>query len=390
MRTTVFRMETAKLAGRAAVLFALAGLASSHAAELEWGKPVEKVALSGDLRVRQENIVKSAPGQADRGRQRFRLRLGADLSLPREFSVGFRLASGTGEAVSANQSFDNFSSQKQIWIDRAFLEWKPLPEVRLAGGRMANPLWTVYSSDVVWDEEFNPEGFGQRVTHRVGAWTWFANSLQMAVDEDAGSQEDPWVFAGQAGAEAPLPGGSRLRAAAALYEWVNESARTRVPAADFGQTARNEGNRRVFFSSGALLNEFQVAELTGEWSAAAFGVPVAVQGTYAQNRRSRLWRREDTGYQVGAILGKAKARNTGELAYFYKSVETDATVADMADSDFGDGGTNRRGSILWAAYNPEEWLQVKIKYSATRVLNSALPPGPDDVDRLQADVFVRF
>lgn len=48
------------------------------------------------------------------------------------------------------------------------------------------------------------------------------------------------------------------------------------------------------------------------------------------------------GYQAGVIVGKASDPQSWEAAYFYKLVETDATVADLADSDFGNGGTNRK------------------------------------------------
>ena len=59
------------------------------------------------------------------------------------------------------------------------------------------------------------------------------------------------------------------------------------------------------------------------------------------------------------IVGQAKEKNSFEAAYFYKRSETDSTVSDVVDSDFGDGGTNRKGHIVWVAYNPQEFLQFK-------------------------------
>lgn len=74
----------------------------------------------------------------------------------------------------------------------------------------------------------------------------------------------------------------------------------------------------------------------------------------------------------------------------FKRVETDATVADVADSDFGDGGTNRQGHLGWVAYNPSEWLQVKGKYFTTKVINESLAPTVDNINRLQLDCSVKF
>ncbi len=94
----------------------------------------------------------------------------------------------------------------------------------------------------------------------------------------------------------------------------------------------------------------------------------------------------NVGYHVGATLGKASDPHTWELAYFYRVVETDATLADMADSDFGDGGTNRRGHVAWLAYNPAKYLQMKAKAFVTHS-DGALK---DDITKLQADVIVKF
>lgn len=182
------------------------GLAlGANATEIELSKVVEKVKVSGDLRMRQELFKKGTKGQTDRSRQRFRLRVGAELPFPNAVTAKIRFASGTGEQVSTNQSFDNLSAQKEFWIDRAFLEWGPLSFLKLSGGQMANPLWTVYSSDIVWDDDFNPEGFGEQLKFSLfGRGRFFLNALQMVSDEDAGVNNDQWTLSQQLGFEVPL------------------------------------------------------------------------------------------------------------------------------------------------------------------------------------------
>lgn len=99
----------------------------------------------------------------------------------------------------------------------------------------------------------------------------------------------------------------------------------------------------------------------------------------------------DTGYQIGLILGKASDPNTWEVAYFYKVMETDATIADIADSDFGDGGLDRRGHIVWAAYNFTKYLQLKTKFFNTkRESQTGDPSTKDDIDRFQVNLVMKF
>ena len=118
-------------------------------------KWVDRMTFSGDFRLRQESFMKDP--DKDRSRQRFRLRFGPEIKVG-DFIVGVRIASGTGEQVSTNQSFDGLFAQKQLWIDRAYLQWKGLDGLTLTGGRMPNPFFLNYSSDIVWDDDVNPEG----------------------------------------------------------------------------------------------------------------------------------------------------------------------------------------------------------------------------------------
>lgn len=372
-------------AGVGIVVLGVSMMASAgQATEVKLSSHVDTITIKGDFRLRQENFMKFTPGQTDRSRQRFRLRLGSDFVLPQGFGGHFHLASGTGEQVSTNQSFDNLSSQKEIWIDLAYLDWKPNSAWTISAGRMKNPFWQVYSSDIVWDSDYNPEGAAQQWQGFFGDKKVFLNLLQMVADEDSGSNQDQWMLGEQVGTEFKLPNDSRIRTALAHYQWINENVGT------FSQVGVNEGNRRTGAAPGTLQNRFAVLEWTTEWAAWIGKTPLSLQLTYINNMGSTLTPSENQGLQVGAIYGKASAANSWELGYFWKRAETDATVADVADSDFGDGGTNRVGHMLWWAYNPESWIQYKVKYFITEALNPALAPGADSINRLQLDMAVKF
>lgn len=355
---------------------------------------VEKAALSGDLRIRHDDMKKKAPGQVDRSRQRFRLRMGLDFTLPNNVEAKMRLASGTGEQQSTNQSFDSLGTQKGLWIDLAQVAWAPRPYATLAMGKMVNPLWRTYSSDAVWDEDFNPEGFGQSFEFLLpGESRVFINGMQMMADEDSTTNNDQWTFSQQAGVDVLLPdwtGDARLRTAAAYHRWQFATD------GSYGSLTPNEGNRRTGVvaanPAGVLANEFGVGEVTTELALWARQLPVSLQGTFIRNlaHKDSLTPKEDTGYQAGIRLGNAIAPKKWEAAYFYKWVETDATVADVADSDFGDGGTNRRGHIFWLGYAVDDSVHLRAKYFVTRVINETLAPNADDINRLQLDISVKF
>ena len=71
---------------------------------------------------------------------------------------------------------------------------------------------------------------------------------------------------------------------------------------------------------------------------------------------------------LGCGWERRRIRTAGRwLISIYKHLEDDATVADLADSDFGDGGTNRKGHILSGAWQVTAWGQAKATIYLTKV-----------------------
>jgi hypothetical protein len=354
----------------------------------KFAKWVDRVTFGGDIRLRHESFYRNTAD--DRHRQRFRLRFGPELKIG-SLTVGIRLASGTGEQVSTNKSFDNLSSQTALYIDRAFVKWHN-PDLRwltLTGGRMPNPFFTVYSSDVVWDDDLNPEGFAQGIVLKPGGLELFLNTAQFVLDEDSGGRPstDQWLFGQQVGVKVGPLHNVQTTVAAAYYNTVNGQN------GSFGQTAVQDGNSRVAGTPPtALVNDYNVVDLTALLALKLGVFPVSLMGDYVTNTADTVdasgAETKNSGYQAGLLLGKASDPQTWEAAYFYKQVGTDATLADVADSDFGNGGTDRKGHIMWAAYNPTKALQMKVKYFKTEREDDSATPN--DINRLQADLSVKF
>lgn len=374
--------------------------------ETAWAKWVSRIAFSGNVRIRHESIWYSAdPGTGDEGddrhRARFRLQLGAQLNI-KDLLVVFQLASGNGDATGNNQSFDNMASQKSIWIQQAYLSWNPSAArwLTLVAGKMENPFFRAESSDIVWDADVTPEGFAESFRVKSGdTTTVFLHLGQFVLDEDAADSHDQWLIGQQLGTTVEPNDTIKTTLAVAFYEVLNATTGT------FGQTLIQDGNSRINLPAACavvagaanagctLVNRYHILDLTAVLNIKAGPMPVAIMGDYVRNLADTTTGGNGVGtatgnvaYQIGAIVGKASDPNTFELAYFYKVLETDATLADMADSDFGDGGLNRRGHITWIAYNLTKYFQTKAKVS----VSSSDGALKDDITRLQVDAMVKF
>lgn len=401
-----------------AAILGLSAAAAQAATEITIGN-IEKITIKGDLRLRQENFHNrngALPnmGGIDRSRQRFRLRLGAEFPLSPTLKGVMQFASGTGEQTSTNQSYDNLSSQKPLWIDLAYIEYKPVESIVVASGRMKHPLWKTYSSDIVWDGDYNPEGFGENFKFSLfGHGRFFINLMQAVADEDSGTNVDQWIVSEQLGFALPLFSESRFTLAGAIHEWVHESSntvknQTFTGNVLFGGGVSQEGNRRMNGSTGGstnsgLANEFRVFELTAEYLTSLFSQSLSLQGTYIVNTahlptgEGRLGAlgsnfdnvKADKGSQWGVIYGKASGAGKWEVAYFHKQSAADATVSDVADSDWGNGGTNRKGHVGWIAYGVADYATLQFKAFQTKINDTKLA-SRSDINRFQFDYMVKF
>ncbi|HTN44571.1 MAG TPA: putative porin [Nitrospiria bacterium] len=369
---------------------------------------IDKITLYGDIRLREETMW--YPGNSnnskDLNRQRFRLRIGADIQEGKTF-VHFRVASGSGQQVSTNQTMQSNSSGKAIFIDKAYVELKQIPDLNVLGGKMTNPFFINWpTGEIVFDDDLNPEGFAQQYALKLGDnQKVFVNLGQIILDggqsSDAGSKNGQWLLGEQIGTEMKMDQ-IGFNVAALLYTLANGQQ------TNFNSAVFQDGNTRracntTPASSNCLANPFSVVDLTAALKFNA-GLPILISFDGIKNlqdtvqKTSPSIKNQDTGFGAAIKLGNASAANTYEVAYEYRAIEADATLADLNDSDFGpNGGTNRKGHTLWAAYNFTSATQVKLKYFNTKMIKkdlatTAVPgsnPNPS-FNRIQLDFSVKF
>ena len=123
---------------------------------------VGRFRLSGDIRLRGEDIFQDCPACVTRNRARLRVRFGVDGRLNENFMGGFALATGSlGDLTSANESFTNFFNRKTIGLDRGYVTFNPVAArwLSLTGGKFA---YTWARTSLTLDPDINPEGFNQK------------------------------------------------------------------------------------------------------------------------------------------------------------------------------------------------------------------------------------
>jgi hypothetical protein len=123
---------------------------------------VGRFRLSGDIRLRGEDIFQDCAACVTRNRARLRVRFGVDGRLNENFMGGFALATGSlGDLTSANESLTNFFERKTIGLDRGYITFNPVAArwLSLTGGKFA---YTWARTSLTLDPDINPEGFNQK------------------------------------------------------------------------------------------------------------------------------------------------------------------------------------------------------------------------------------
>ena len=343
---------------------------------LKWA---ENIDISGDFRYRYEQI--NAEGKEDRGRNRIRARLNIKGEISEELDFNLRLATGSDDPVSTNQTLDGSFSSKSFWLDRAYLTWRATENLTVLAGKTPNPFYSPAKTQLIWDGDLNPEGASVKYQTEMGDAVFFVNSGMMWVEENS-SDVDQGLFGVQAGIETML-GESKLKFGASYFDYGNmEGTKT------FYNNNDGVGNTTVDAVDGngndieRYVYDYNLFEGFAEVSFDA-GLPVSLYGDYVVNTASNV--DQDTGWLVGCTLGKAKTPGSWELSYNYRDLEADAVVGAFSDSDFIGGGTDGKGHKVGIKYAINKNLSL-----GTTFLTNKAGNNEKDYDRLQVDLSLKF
>lgn len=382
---------------------------------------VTALKINGDFRGRFEGFYAGNPAFEDRARWRYRLRLGFTANLRDNLELGFRLASGNGDPISSNQTFDDNASKKPLAIDLAYLKWLALNSPGVAGvlsvGKIENPF---VFSDLVFDGDYTPEGAGEQFSFTLSdAQLLKVNAGQFVLDELGNSGRDPYLFGGQVRLESIWSPKLNTSLGASILTITSPESLTSSAVPDI-----NRGNLRKTKESADGRNVTLGAPVHGYTTFVAdaaityyldhvpyhTGVfPVRLFGDYLRNFAADS---ANTGYQVGIQFGKAGRRKTWEASYRWKVLEGDAWWEELTDSDFGSyyqsgltpppppagrsadsgyfAGTNTRGHVAKVGYSPFDSLQLNVIWFQTELIQEQPPDSDSDMNRVQVEAIVKF
>lgn len=346
------------------------GEVSKIAASAVW---TEGIKLKGDFRYRYEEIDEQ--GKAKRDRNRVRARAGVIAKLPNRVEVGLGLASGGDDPVSTNQTLGKGDSSKGLQLDLAYAAWQPSDQLRLVAGKMKNILYRPQKNPMLWDGDWNPEGIA--LSYKSGPW--FANFFGNWLESDSKADNRLLTWGGQGGVKTYL-GGVDLVAGLGYYDMG-----TKGKSSFYGDDDDFYGNSFVCadpvnVASCVYAHNYEELELFVNVSTKVGDLPLNLFVDYVTNRAVDD---NDTGYALGAKLGKASSPGSWQLAYVYQDLEADAALGLVADSDYAGGGMDGKGHIFKGAYA----INKKWSFGFTYFVNErgkALD-NEHDYDRLQVD-----
>lgn len=392
----------------------------------------------------------------DRLRLRERFRLAIDAKITDGLTAGLRLSTTNQfSPVSSNQTLGNTAETYQVAIDRAFLQYdfidgKNNDWFSLYGGRIANPWMStemVYSPDLSFEgfagtfrwrmkqtdpvvKNYQPAQANSRFGLQMGPQTpdsLFLTLGAFPIQEVNFSTGDKWLFGGQLGADWLVHNDSRLKVAAAYYDYKNIRARANArdsfandwTAPQFTQ----KGNTRVPINSNdgfnsrctdsqslqgqgclfGLASDFKIFNATLMYDFADFApIHALVSLDYAKNLGydAKRIEREFPGYlgadnkartdaaQIRLDVGDQEIRRFKDWSAIvaYRYMQRDAVLDAFTDTIFHQGGTDAKGWMIGGNYGlaKNTWLMF-------RWFNTESIDGPPlNIDTATLDLNVRL
>jgi len=328
--------------------------------------------FSGDLRVRYQH--ESIEGNPNRDRGRIRARWGFKTQVNENTEIGLRLATGVGEQTSTNQTFDNAFSEKNFWLDRAYVKYKFNENFSVVGGKMENPF---ISTDAIWDSDINPEGLAFIFKTNNG---FVINSGIFPVKEIKDDPNDPYIYGIQIGFDGKIAE-RKLKLVGGLYYTLNFIGKKQETVSPLYKDVK--GN--TLDASGKYIYEYRPFDILFEFTPFEVGKqPVKIYADYFKNMYTGV--SKNTGYLFGLSIGKLKEKNDWVLEYNYRRIDGDATLAIFADSDINGGGTDLKGHKISFGYQLNKNSSLGITY----FIGEGIGSRTDKRNTLQLDYLVKF
>lgn len=335
---------------------AAAPAAAATPAKNAW---TNSIALKGDLRTRYDYTDRD--GNESRGRGRLRYRLGVIANPVSNLEVGAGIASGTGDQRSANQSFDQVFSGKQLNLDYAYMQYGFGHGVTAIAGKFStkNYLWT--PTDVMWDSDINPEGASAKYTGSNAIGAFYAQGGLWVLSDSRPTSNDAYLAYGQLG-QSWKSGDWFGTVAATTYVFSHIK--------DTNSVFRGEGNTDTHMNSFSLASELGTQ----------FGPGTAsLVGEFIDNYET------SSSQDIAWSVGTKYVWNKWSMKYLYADLDANAVPDFLPDSDRFEGDTGVHGHEFEIQYEIIKHIVLGLDYYHVQQTATNI-----DENRLQADISVKF
>ena len=371
---------------------ALIGKVHSHDKLLE---TLQRISWFGDMRLRYEIVDRAsdnstandADGHLDTDRPRIRFRFGAKAHVYKDLDILLRLSTGGDDAsTSGNATLDGTFGNEAISLNLAYGSWKIMDGLTLQGGKVKNPFM---KSEVVWDNDVNPEGLSEIFQKKSGDTTLRLIAGQYIVEETDRKNnidsDDVVLLAWQAQLHQKTKAG-KFKFAVALYDYNHLTDQGSAITNQLG-SGDAQRNSQVTGTDVNTTN-MQTLDFMAQWSSPLGSKHGSLFYEYAINTdadapagNNTIAQDLDTAWQLGFKFGDKNVRKAKEwqIKTLYRVVQQDAVFYALTDSDFHQGGTNAKGIELGAKYAIRKGMQIAYTFFNTENERGDINGGKLDV-----------
>ncbi len=341
--------------------------------------------LGGDFRYRHERTDDETK-TTERDRHRIRVRLIVSSQVNDQVDVTIGLASGSSDSpTSTNQDLTDSFSSKDLWLDLAFVNYHPatVEGLNVIAGKMKNLYYRPGNSDLLFDTDVNPEGIAATYGRDLNEGLSLFGTLGGYYINERSTDVDTSLWGLQGGVKGKVPGveGVDFTLGAGYFDYGNIEGQAALASDDNSF----RGNTSVGTADDAVYaHDFNILQGFGQLGFQVGPHPCAVFGDLFVNGDADSG--DDTGYLVGASIGKCKKPDSWAFAYNYRDLEADAQVAALVDSTFAGGGTGIRGHKLSVGYQLAKNCKLAVNY----MIGERIRTETTDYDVLQLEFNFKF
>ncbi len=313
--------------------------AGSHAVE------AADVKVSGDIRYRLERFDtevldnNGAKDNEDYIRTRVRARVKLSSQIHEKIKLTVRMASGSGEATSTNETLGGGFSNRAFNLDMAYFEYFAMEGLTIGAGKVANPVYRPLKSQLVFDSDVTPEGVYAAYKTEVAGFSIQPTLASFTLYENkANTDQELGIAQLVVGYELS---GVQLKVGAAAYTYSNIQ----------GLTASDPDGNSVItdVNTGDEVYEYEY-ELTDAFLEASMDVAGQPLGVYYHMVSNADPSDDNKGSAIGISYGAGKGDKPWQVALLQRRVEKDAVFSLIDDSDFNKGTTDGSGLQFNAKY----------------------------------------